>query len=379
MGIVKFINGKNKKVAGMVRAIDYIVDKNKTEIFSFDGVDEKNIPKNQSDKEDLFIEKLISENKGSRAINYITKDEKTSKRLITGINCSPESAFDEMMVTKKIHNKTGGRQFIHFVHSYHDKENITPELAHEISLRLLEEKRFKGFEVLAATHTDEEHIHTHFILNAVNLETGRKWRQSNAELEQLKNKSNELCEEYGLKYSFANTKTNKFNKIINKEYISMSELKAREKKKSWKYETWLVINECKKISTSKEEFIGNLEKLNYKVRWEDERKNITFTLPNGRKLNNDKLYPAEKFTKEALLKQFQLNREFEERTQKFNAKIKSENLQELYFRTIKFLFDNPNEGNKDYPMTYLEGQALKEKMIEEAKGRGFDWKKEQER
>lgn len=377
MAIVKFVNGKNEKIAGLIKAIDYIADENKTEVFSFSGVDEKDIPEGQAGKEILLVEKLISEDKVDRAINYITKDGKTSQRLITGINCSPDSAFDEMMFTKSMYNKTGGRQFIHFIHSYSDKEtNLTPELAHEISLKLLEEERFKGFEVLVATHIDKEHLHTHFILNAVNSETGRKWQQSNMELEQLKRKSNNLCYQYGLEYSFANTRTDKF---MNKENFSSGEYRARKKGKSWKYEAWLAINECKKISTSKEEFIENLEKLNYKAIWVEERKNITFTLPNGRKLNNDKLHPPEKFTKEALLKQFQINKEFQEKTKEFNTKVKSENLQELYFRTAKFLFENPEEGDKDYPMTYLEGQALKEKMIEEAKGRGLDFKDEQER
>lgn len=376
MAIVKFINGKNEKIAGLVKCIDYIVDENKTVIFSFSGIDEKDMPQKQADKEDLLVEKLISEDKVDRAINYITKDGKTSERLITGINCSPESAFDEMMVTKNIHNKTGGRQFVHFVHSYSPEENITPELAHEISLKLLEEERFEGFEVLVATHTDKDHLHTHFILNAVNIETGRKWQQSNLQLEQLKIKSNELCHGYGLKYSFANTKNDRF---IDRENYSSGEYRARKSRKSWKHEAWLTINEFRKISTSKEEFINNLEKLNYKVRWVNERKNITFTLPNGKKLNNDKLHPAEKFTKKGLLKQFQLNREFEERKLGFESKVRSENLQEIYFRTIKFLFDNPDPRAKDYPMAYLEGQALKEKMIEEAKGRGLDWEKEQDR
>lgn len=377
MAIVKFINGKNEKVAGLIKAIDYIVNENKTEVFSFGDARNVEISKELINKETLLVEKLISENKVDRAINYITRDGKTSQKLITGINCSPESAFDEMMVTKGIYNKTRGRQFIHFVHSYSDEEtDLTPEVAHEISLKLLEETRFKGFEVLVATHIDKDHLHTHFILNAVNSETGKKWQQSNIQLEQLKIKSNKLSYDYGLKYSFANTKTDKF---IDRKNFSSGEYRARKKGRSWKYEAWLTIDECRRISSSKEGFIDNLKKRNYKVRWEDNRKNITFTLPNGRKLNNDKLHPPKKFTKEALLKQFKINKEFQEKTEQFNARAKSENLQELYFRTVKFLFENPGKGDKNYPMTYLEGQSLKDKMLEETKGKGLDWGKEQER
>ncbi len=54
--------------------------------------------------------------------------------------------------------------------------------------------------------------------------------------------------------------------------------------------------------------------LGYQVRWVDNRKNITFTLPpNGRKCNNDKLHPSKNFTKEALLKKFELNKQFIEK------------------------------------------------------------------
>ncbi|WP_158219996.1 relaxase/mobilization nuclease domain-containing protein [Tissierella sp. P1] len=121
--------------------------------------------------------------------------------LVTGINCCPDSAFNEMMVIKNMYNKIGGREFIHFIHSFHPKENITSELAHEISLKLLEYKKFKDFQILAITHTDKQHIHTHFILNTVNIEDGRKWNLSINELIRLKQYSNYLCELYNLKYS----------------------------------------------------------------------------------------------------------------------------------------------------------------------------------
>ncbi len=370
MAIVKFINGKNEKKVGLVRAIDYILDEDKTEIFNID----------HDDAEDLLIDKLIEENKGSRAINYITKNGKTTSHLITGINCSPESAFDEMMLTKKMYNKENGRQFIHFTHSYSDKEKISPELAHEISLRLLDDERFKGFEILAATHVDKDHIHTHFILNTVNMETGKKWRQSNKELEDLKEYSNQLCAEYGLKYSFVEPKKQRTNNKSSGEY------RAGKGNRSWKTELFYAVKECSKTSISKENFIIQMKELGYLVRWEDNRKNITFTIPSGRKCNNDKLHPPEKYTKEALLKRFELNKQwasktkaFQEKKEEFESNRIIQTRNHLIMETIRFLTDNPQEGNKNYPLTYLEGQALKEKMIEKAKGEGLDWEKERER
>ncbi|WP_406242034.1 relaxase/mobilization nuclease domain-containing protein [Tissierella carlieri] len=321
MAIVKFINGKNEKKEGLVRAIDYILDENKTEIFN----------SAHEDAEELFIDRLINENKGSRAIRYITKDSKTTSHLITGINCSPESAFDEMMITKQMYNKENGRQFIHFTHSYSDKEKISPELAHEISLRLLDDKRFKGFEILAATHVDKGHIHTHFILNTVNTETGKKWRQSNKELEDLKKYSNQLCAEYGLKHSFVDPKKQKTNSKSTGQY------RAEQKKSSWIRETYLAVKECSKTSISKEDFIKQMNGLGYRVRWEDTRKDITFTNPDGKKRNSDKLYPQDKFTKDALLKRFELNKQFREKNRKWEKqRIEETNKSSKYvfFKTL---------------------------------------------
>ncbi len=327
-------------------------------------------PLSESDKEMIFVEKLISEDKVNRAINYITKDEKTSQHLITGINCNAESAFDEMMLTKKMFRKKPGREFVHFVHSFHPNEDISPELAHEISLKLIEQERFKSFEILVATHTDKDHIHTHFILNTTNIETGKKWQQSRKELRELKIYSNKLCEEYGLKYSFPNTGKGK------KKSESIGEYKAREEGRSWKQELQFAVKNTLKYSTNREEFIENMNKLGYQVKWEDTRKYITFTTPNGRPCRNNKLYPPENFTKEALEKRFSINRQFAEMKETYENKRQLEEKQDLLIEAIKKLsYDPPTENAKHYPLTYLEGQALKEKIKEKEKGEGLDWER----
>lgn len=365
MATVKFINGKNKEKVGLVRVIDYIVDENKTEVFNVDD----------EDAESLFIDQLIEDNKGNREINYITKDEKTASNLITGINCNPESAFDEMMIIKQLFNKERGRQFIHFTHSYSNKEKIAPELAHEISLKLIEQERFKGFQIVAATHVDKAHIHTHYVLNTVNIETGLKWQQSDKQLEDLKKYSSQLCAEYELKHSFPQIKKEKSKSISSGEY------RAKEKGRSWKTEAFYTINDCRKTSISKDDFISKLESLGYKVRWEESRKDISFTvpLPNGktRKINGDKFHPAKNFTKEALLKKFNLNKQYQDITKKYVLEKQFDAKQKIVLQTVKMLEDNPHEGHKDYPRSYLENkEALKEKMIEKAKGEGLDWGRE---
>lgn len=81
------------------------------------------------------------------AINYITQEGKTEEQLISGKDCMPESATDEMKATKEQFNKSEGRQYYHYVQSFSKEENITPQKAHEIALEWAE-KNFKGYEVL---------------------------------------------------------------------------------------------------------------------------------------------------------------------------------------------------------------------------------------
>ena len=363
MAILKPAKGECNTIIALKNVLDYIIDDKKVGILDKES---------GNPKENMTMMDLMLNEKPEETFNYINANGEVQQKLITGINCTTEKTLEQFMITKKMYNKEDGRMYRHFVHSYSKFEkDLTPEMAHEISLKLLEHEQFKGFQILVATHTDRDHLHTHFVINSVNLDTGKKWNQSRGKLDELREYSNKLCEEYGLKYS-----SPKIDRT--KERLSWEEKKARERGKSWKYETFLAVNESRKVSTSKEEFIENLEVMGYKVRWEDSRKDIGFTF-NKRTLNNDKLHPPENFTKEALLKQFEKNKEYQANKKAFETKVKRESLQEMFLKTVQFLFDNPDQGDKNYPLQYLEGQALKEKMIEESKGRGFDWEDEWER
>ncbi|ERI90686.1 relaxase/mobilization nuclease domain protein [Clostridiales bacterium oral taxon 876 str. F0540] len=295
-----------------------------------------------------------------RAIEYIKNPVKTAPHLVGGKDCSPDTAFNEFVMTKQSFKKETGRQFIHFVQSFSPNDKATPEIINEIGRKLLEHEAFKYFQVVYSTHIDKEHLHNHFIINSVSFTTGRKWQLSKEELESLKEYSDQLCKDYGL--------------IIvdraNGKRKDRGEYRAKEKQQSWKYELYLAVKECKWCSRSKEEFIGNMEKLGYKVDWSDERKYITFTTPSDRKCRNRKLYPPEQFTKEALLKAFELN-------QQQATKKQLQSRMELLLSAIQMLPSedkNNNQGN--YPLTTLEGEARKERVIEEAKGRGLDWERD---
>ena len=108
-------------------------------------------------------------------MRYTMQDKKTEfegQRLITGINCQPESVYADFMTTKRLHHKTGGVLFYHMVQSFPKGEAIDPVTAHAAALKLAE--YYEGYEVLVCTHTDREHIHSHFLINSVNFDTGKK-------------------------------------------------------------------------------------------------------------------------------------------------------------------------------------------------------------
>ncbi len=91
------------------------------------------------------------------SLRYISQDEKAllaeKLKLVSGVNCSPETAYTEFMTTKRSFGKTDGKQFYHFVQSFHPDEAVTPEKVHQIGLEFAE-KRFHGFEVVVATHME---------------------------------------------------------------------------------------------------------------------------------------------------------------------------------------------------------------------------------
>ncbi len=161
-------------------------------------------------------------------MKYITNPKKTEENLITAIGCEKDSAFHEMIAVKMAYGKDTGRQFIHFVQSFAPYDKVTPEIAHEIAVKLSD--KLKGFQVEMATHTDTEHIHTHFIVNTVNYENGLKWKKSAKDLQDMKDYSDQLCREYGLL-------------ITHKQkdaYKKGGEFRSEQQGQSWKHELYLI-------------------------------------------------------------------------------------------------------------------------------------------
>ena len=230
---------------------------------------------------------------------YKTFDNKSKRQLISGFNCDGANAFQEFMATKKVYGKDNGFFFYHYAQSFSPKEKITPEQAHEIALEFAE-KAWSGHEVLVTTHCDREHIHSHFVINSVGFESGKKLRQSPSTLKQLRKLSDEICIAHGL--SVLQPYQGGKNSVSSREY------RARLRGDSWKEKLAKDIDTAMSYSGSKDEFIRNMSILGYHMTWTDTRKNITFHCPNGKSCRDIKLH-GEKYLKNSIEREL-LQREF---------------------------------------------------------------------
>ena len=230
-------------------------------------------------------------------MRYVAQENKTfwdGQNLISGIGCQPETAFDEFLSTKLLHHKDGGVMFYHMVQSFPKGADIDPRTAHEAARRLA--GYFEGCEVLVCTHVDREHIHSHCIINSVNFETGKKIHMADEQIQELRVRNDQICEELRLP-KFQRDEQKRSCGMSNAEYYTAS------KGESWKFELMRVIDDCMRYAGNREEFLALLRAEGYDATWTDSRKNITYVTPDGRKCRDSKLH-IEKYLKENMEAEF---------------------------------------------------------------------------
>ena len=131
-------------------------------------------------------------------MDYMTQDSKTEEqRYVSGVNCIPAIARDEMQMVKRQFGKEGGIVAFHGYQSFAPGE-VAAEQAHEIGIELARRLWGDKFQVVVATHLDREHIHNHFVLNSVSFVDGKKFNDCKATYTLMRRTSDELCREHGL-------------------------------------------------------------------------------------------------------------------------------------------------------------------------------------
>ena len=114
-------------------------------------------------------------------IAYAVNPEKTEQNFfVSALNCSSsETAFSQMMDTKRTFGKTGGVLGYHFIQSFAPGE-VTPEQAHAIGMEFSRQLFGTDFEVVIGTHLDKHHLHNHIVINSVSCADGRKYHSDPA-------------------------------------------------------------------------------------------------------------------------------------------------------------------------------------------------------
>ena len=239
-------------------------------------------------------------------MRYVMQEKKTAwdgVPLVSGINCQPQSVYDDFLNTKLLYHKDGGTMFYHMVQSFPKGAAVDPRQAHEAARRLAE--YFEGCEVLVCTHVDREHIHSHCVINSVNFETGKKLHMAKEQLQELMRRNDMICQEMGLPV-FEPTAQQACG-------MGGAEYHTALKGQSWKLRLMNTIDECMKYAADRDAFVSLMASEGYAVRWESARKYITYTTPDGLKCRDNKLH-EEKYCKEAMEREFRIRAELIKRT-----------------------------------------------------------------
>ena len=131
-------------------------------------------------------------------MEYATNKDKTEQRFfVTGVNCDPTTARDEMMITKAGWSDTSEIVCYHGFQSFKHGE-VTPEQAHEVGVKLAERMWGDRFQVIVATHLNTDCLHNHFVVCSTNMWTGKKFDCNEGAYWKFRALSDELCAEHNL-------------------------------------------------------------------------------------------------------------------------------------------------------------------------------------
>ena len=196
-----------------------------------------------------------------QAVSYILDREKTQGgRLVTGINCQPGKAYEQMAATKRKYGKTDKRQGYHLIISFEAGE-ASPDTAFEIIRKFVEEYLGQEYEAVLAVHDNTAHVHGHIIFNSVNYQNGRKYRYEKGDwAKKIQPITNRLCEEYGL----STIEIEEHGKKRNEGYKDWNEF--RDGKFIWRDMIQRDVDACIMQAESFEEFLDLMVEKEYDIK-----------------------------------------------------------------------------------------------------------------
>lgn len=235
-------------------------------------------------------------------VQYVLQEHKISygeQSVASGVNCCAQTAYQEMMITKRMFRKVKGVFFFHFVQSFYKEDNIAPQEVNKLGLEFAK-RQFPQYETLVATHSDTENFHNHLIVNSVSYITGKKLKQSPTSIRENRAVNDSICKAHGLSVlePYVDSK---------KKGLSEAEYRVALNKESWKFTLMKAVEFAFLNSVDKRSFIQNMEYEGYQVYWTEKENHIAYTCPNGQKCWDRSLHD-ETYLKENMEKLFEYRR-----------------------------------------------------------------------
>lgn len=211
-----------------------------------------------TDRQCQGLEDVISYAVNTQKTQQATEDTDIMERYVSGVNCHPNTAREEMLAVKKHFGKEDGTIAYHGYQSFAPGE-ATPELAHRIGVELAQRLWGERYQVVVATHLDKSnHLHNHFVLNTVSFVDGIKYFRSAKDYHDMQTASDELCREYGLSV-IEDPQPGK-----SKQY---GEWRAeQEQRPTWRGIVRSDIDEVIRQSMTERQFFENLHRKGYEVK-----------------------------------------------------------------------------------------------------------------
>ena len=312
------------------------------------------------------IEKTSLKNKEDLkdVLDYATRSTKTEQKLfVNALNCTPASAYEQMQETKKEYGKKNGILAFHGYQSFAPGE-VTPEVAHEIGMKLAEQMWGDSFEVVVATHLDTDCCHNHFVLNSVSFVDGKKYNSCKANNRRMRELSDNLCREYGLSV-IENPGPSKH--ISRYEYM---EEKAGKITKNVIFRK--DIDECILLSENENDFFREMRKRGYTFDFSHKYVTLSHPLfPKARRLRNlgleyepDRL--AERIEENIRRKKVDLP-EQDNTVEDYFEDLDNENYQQVYVRfvtVVKIVKTRP-ERNRELQKRFFQEVRKLDRLIEQ--------------
>ena len=206
-----------------------------------------------------------------KSLRYILNPEKTEERLLTtSINCTTDSR-DAYLQMKAVYDHYAKDTFnsppplvgkgtvkaIHYIMSFADSENVTPEQAHKIAKAFVRKNFGDDVQAVIATHVDASHVHNHVIINSYSL-SGKKYYANRSSLQKARETTNGVCRAFGVEPAL-----NFENKGRS---VSRYEWEQNRKGASWKEQIRDEIDKLIPTVTTLDELLQKLEERGYEIK-----------------------------------------------------------------------------------------------------------------